>query len=62
MKVSTIGPGHVSIFKSDGKDWLSFHYYDGEEDGIPSVEAREIVWENSRDEIWPRVTDNRYNS
>ena len=56
-----IGPGHASIFKSDGKDWFSFHYYDGEEDGIPWVETREIVWENSGNETWPRVTDNRFN-
>jgi len=56
-----IGPGHASIFESDEKDWFSFHYYDSEEDGIPWVETRELVWENSENEIWPRVTNNKFN-
>ena len=55
-----IGPGHASIFRSDGRDWFSYHYYDGEEDGIPWIETRELVWEQHLSGIWPRVTDNKF--
>ena len=55
-----IGPGHASVFRSNDKDWFSYHYYDGEEDGIPWIETRELVWEDDGDDVWPRVTDNKF--
>ena len=55
-----IGPGHASIFTVDETDWFSYHYYDGEEDGIPWIETRELLWMQEGDEIWPKVTDNKF--
>ena len=34
-----IGPGHAAIFQEHGREWLSFHYYDGERDGLPWIEV-----------------------
>lgn len=41
-----IGPGGQSV--SDGV--LAFHYYDGANDGIPTLALRELAWD---DEGWP---------
>ena len=53
-----IGPGHAGVFSEGGRDWFSFHYYDGDRDGLPWVEVRRMVWE----EGWPRVTEERFNA
>ena len=34
-----IGPGHAGVFTEGGRDWLSFHYYDGEREGRRVMEA-----------------------
>ena len=51
-----IGPGHAGVFTEGGRDWLSFHYYDGEREGLPWLEVRRLVWEDG----WPRVTEERF--
>ena len=53
-----IGPGHAGIFSEGGREWFSYHYYDGERDGLPWVEVRRIQWEGG----WPVVTDQRFNA
>ena len=55
-----IGPGHAGVFSAKGKDWFSYHYYDGEEDGIPWIETREMVWEQNDGDVWPKVTDTKF--
>ena len=44
--------GHI------GNDWLSYHYYDGERDGLPWVDIRKIEWANG----WPKVTEERFSA
>jgi arabinan endo-1,5-alpha-L-arabinosidase len=39
-----IGPGHASIFTENGIDYLSYHYYDGDRRGQPTVGLRQLVW------------------
>jgi len=53
-----IGPGHSGIFSEGGRDWFSYHYYDGDRDGLPWVEVRRLEWV----EGWPTVTQERFNA
>lgn len=49
-----IGPGHAGISElEEGKYCLTFHFYDGEENGVPTLGIRELIWENG----WPVVTE-----
>ena len=54
-----IGPGHAGVFEEGGRHWLSYHFYDGERDGLPWVEVRLIQWQSDG---WPSVTDQRFNA
>lgn len=49
---SEIGPGHAGIVRQGRREWLSFHFYNGEENGAPTLGMRPIVWDR---EDWPRV-------
>ena len=53
-----IGVGRAAVFTEGGRDWLSYHYYDGYYAGLPWVEVRRLDWE----EGWPLVTQERFNS
>ena len=53
-----IGPGHAGIFSEGGRQWFSYHYYDGEREGLPWVEVRRLDW----DQGWPTVTQERFNA
>ena len=53
-----IGPGHAGIFSEGGRQWLSYHFYDGEREGLPWVEVRRLDW----DQGWPTVTQERFNA
>lgn len=49
-----IGPGHAGIHTlASGIDVFSFHFYDGESDGVGSIAIRELDWDA---EGWPVVT------
>lgn len=39
-----IGPGHAEIFQEDGRYFLSYHYYDGVNNGAPTLGIREVTW------------------
>lgn len=39
-----IGPGHSAIYEADGRLVLSFHYYDGENDGIPWIGQADLLF------------------
>merc|ERR1711971_1502441 len=55
-----IGPGHAAVFEENGREWFSFHFYDGgREDGIPWVETRLLSYDS---EGWPIVTEERFNA
>ncbi|MFB6776616.1 arabinan endo-1,5-alpha-L-arabinosidase [Streptomyces sp. NPDC056352] len=49
---SYIGPGGQSVMKDHGRDVLVYHYYDGEDNGVPKLGLNELRW--SRDG-WPVV-------
>jgi len=49
-----IGPGHAGIYRhSDGSYAISFHYYDGEDEGNARLAVRKLTWEKD----WPVVSD-----
>jgi arabinan endo-1,5-alpha-L-arabinosidase len=45
-----IGPGHAAIFSERGTNWLSYHYYDGANRGMPTLRVRPLVWDSTG---WP---------
>jgi arabinan endo-1,5-alpha-L-arabinosidase len=45
-----IGPGHVGIFEEAGQYWLSLHFYDGTNQGQPTLALRPVRWD---DDGWP---------
>ena len=47
-----IGPGGQSIFQDKGKDVLSYHYYDGDDNGTPKLGLNTLNW---TDTGWPKV-------
>jgi arabinan endo-1,5-alpha-L-arabinosidase len=51
---SLIGPGHVGYYVEDGETWVTFHYYDGDRNGAPTLGIGTMLWE----EDWPVITSN----
>jgi len=47
-----IGPGHAGIISEGGVDWLSYHYYDGNESGNAKLGLRQLQWTSDG---WPEV-------
>lgn len=47
-----IGPGHAGIVNDGTREWLSFHYYDGEQRGRPTLGMRKLSWDQAG---WPVV-------
>ena len=48
------GPGHAGIYETPaGELYLSFHYYDAENDGLPRMGVAEITFEDG----WPTVIE-----
>jgi arabinan endo-1,5-alpha-L-arabinosidase len=45
-----IGPGHNSILRDGDKDYLVYHFYDGENRGIATLQIRPLTW---TDDGWP---------
>jgi beta-xylosidase len=39
-----IGPGHAGILK-EGQEWLSYHYYDGRNEGASTLALRRLRWD-----------------
>ncbi|MBU1307551.1 MAG: arabinan endo-1,5-alpha-L-arabinosidase [Alphaproteobacteria bacterium] len=47
-----IGPGGQEVFLREGKPWLVFHYYDGDESGMPKLALVPIGWTTDG---WPQL-------
>lgn len=45
-----IGPGGGAPFKDGRRDYYVHHYYNGNQNGSPTLQIREIVWDDSN---WP---------
>jgi arabinan endo-1,5-alpha-L-arabinosidase len=42
-----IGPGHIGIFKHQGVEYCSYHFYDPARGGLPSLSIRRIQWDTN---------------
>ena len=49
-----IGPGHVGIVEFEAEQIITYHYYDGGDDGVSKLAARELFW---NDKDWPELGD-----
>ncbi len=47
-----IGPGHCAVLRDRGRDLLVHHFYDGEADGVPTLQVRPLAWDGDG---WPRA-------
>lgn len=47
------GPGHNAVFSEDGVDWMVYHAYDAQINGIPKLRIESIVWDV---EGWPTLS------
>lgn len=48
-----IGPGQVGIMDYDNQDWMSYHYYDGDNNGAPTYALEQLNWTSDN---WPTLT------
>lgn len=49
-----IGPGHAAIMNDNGTNWFTYHYYDGNNNGAPTLGFNRLYW--SADD-WPILTN-----
>jgi hypothetical protein len=49
-----IGPGHAALFTENGADWCSYHYYDGNDRGVPKLALGRVSWTADG---WPILTN-----
>ncbi|MBX3442667.1 MAG: arabinan endo-1,5-alpha-L-arabinosidase [Planctomyces sp.] len=47
-----IGPGHAAVLTHDGRDWLSYHFYDGAQQGRSRMAIRPLAWDAGG---WPAI-------
>jgi arabinan endo-1,5-alpha-L-arabinosidase len=47
---SVIGPGHCAVLQEKGRDLLVHHFYDGDRNGVPTLQVRLLTWDK---EGWP---------
>ena len=47
-----IGPGHVGIVSRAGRDWVTYHFYDGQSNGVPTLGMRDLAWDAQN---WPKA-------
>jgi arabinan endo-1,5-alpha-L-arabinosidase len=49
-----IGPGHAAIFSEGGTNWLSCHYYDGNQGGAANLAVWRLQWSSDG---WPELCE-----
>jgi len=49
-----IGPGHVGIMSESGTNWFTYHYYDGNTAGTPTLGLGQTTWSADG---WPVFTN-----
>ncbi len=49
-----IGPGHCAVFSENSVDWLVYHAYDAEKNGVPTLRIKRLDWDENN---WPVVND-----
>lgn len=48
-----IGPGHAGIMNDNGTNWFTFHYYDANNNGTPTLGVMRLNWTADG---WPALT------
>ncbi|HEY1684486.1 MAG TPA: arabinan endo-1,5-alpha-L-arabinosidase [Tepidisphaeraceae bacterium] len=48
-----IGPGQVGIMDENSQYWMSYHYYDGDNNGTPTYALEQMYWTSNN---WPTLT------
>ncbi len=48
-----IGPGHMGIFDDRATNWFSYHFYDADRGGRPTLAVRRLGWS---EDGWPAPT------
>lgn len=46
-----IGPGHFGLLSGNGKEYMSYHYYDGSQNGVSKLKISTLSWQDG----WPVV-------
>jgi len=46
------GPGHNSIYRENGTDWLVYHAYDAEDNGLSKLRVESLQWDAAG---WPHA-------
>lgn len=49
-----IGPGHAGILEDNGNTWFTYHYYDGNNNGVPLLGLATMGWTADG---WPALTN-----
>ncbi|HMP84769.1 MAG TPA: family 43 glycosylhydrolase, partial [Verrucomicrobiota bacterium] len=49
-----IGPGHPAIFVESGTNWFTYHYYNGNANGAPTLGLNQLHW---AEDGWPALTN-----
>jgi len=49
-----IGPGHAAIMNDNGTNWFTFHYYDANNNGAPTLGLTRLYWSSDG---WPALTN-----
>lgn len=49
-----IGPGHPGILNDNGTNWFTYHYYDGNDNGVAKLGLNRIDW---TPDGWPALTN-----
>lgn len=47
-----IGPGHCAVLREGDRYLLAHHFYDGEAQGVPTLQIRPLTWDGDG---WPRA-------
>lgn len=45
-----VGPGHLAVYREGKDEWMSYHFYDRQRDGMALMAVRRLVWNT---EGWP---------